>query len=135
MSSEDGTFAVTIVNNLDEPVTVGIQAGSVGGSSALRIDVPDPVDIGPGQRASMRLKASTHDIGVHSVTLMPTNADGAPLGNLTQFSVRSSQVGLVIWVIMGIGAAILFVTVGIRVTRRIRERRATHGPLLGDRGR
>jgi hypothetical protein len=80
------------------------------------------VDIGPGQRASVRLRATTQDIGVHSVTLMPTNGNGEPLGNLTRFSVRSSQVGLVIWVIMGVGAAILFVTVGIRVTRRVRAR-------------
>jgi hypothetical protein len=122
MSSEEGTFAVTIVNDLDATVTVGIKAQSVGGSSALLIDSPDPVDIGPGQRASVRLRASTQDIGVHSVTLMPTNGDGEPLGNLTRFSVRSSKVGLVIWVIMGAGAAILFVTVGIRVTRRVRAR-------------
>jgi hypothetical protein len=128
LSSQSGTFQVTVINDLDEAVHVGIRADT--GTRRLRIQNADPVLLGPGQRASVRLKASSTKIGVHAVTLMPVNAAGQPLGNLVRFNVRSSQVGLVIWVIMGVGAAVLFVAIAIRVGRRVRRRKATHGPLL-----
>lgn len=133
MSSEEGTFQVTVVNGLQEPVTVGIDART--SSPDLEIFPPDPVSLGPGQRASVRLRATAEDIGVHSVTLVPTNSDGQPLGNTTKFAVRSSQVGLVIWVIMGVGAAVLFGTAGMRIFSRVRERKATPGPLLEESSR
>lgn len=132
MSSEEGTFQVTVVNGLDEPVTVGVEAQvqTSAGEAELSIPAPDPVSLGPGQRASVRLRATAKDIGVHSVTLLPTSASGEPLGSSVQFNVRTSQVGLVIWVIMGLGAAVLFVASGVRIARRVRDRKATHGPVL-----
>lgn len=123
MSSEEGTITVTIVNGLDEPVTVGIKAST--GPGDLVIDSPDPSDIPPGQRASVRLHVRAQDTGVHPVTLTPTTANGRPLGNVTRFNVRSSHVGLVIWVIMGVGGAFLFVTAAVRTVRRVRARRRT----------
>ncbi len=127
MSSEEGPFAVTLVNDLDEPVTVGVRAET--GSSELVIPSPDPVSLGPGQRASVRLRATSKDIGLHSVSLVPTNSKGQPLGNATTFNVRSSQIGLVIWVIMGLGAAVLFLASAIRIIRRVRSRKAAHSPV------
>jgi hypothetical protein len=129
MSSETGPIIVTVVNGLEEPVTVGISADT--GSPDLVIRPPDPVPLAAGQRATVRLRASSQNIGVYPVRLMPTTATGRPLGNVTTFSVRSSQVGMVIWVIMGVGGAALFIASGIRITRRVRARKATHGPLLG----
>lgn len=129
MSSETGPIIVTVVNGLEEPVTVGIAADT--GSPDLDIRPPEPVPLGAGQRATVRLRASSQNIGVYPIRLMPTTATGRPLGNATTFSVRSSQVGIVIWVIMGVGGAALFIASGIRITRRVRARRATHGPLLG----
>jgi len=119
MSSEEGTFAVTLVNGLEQPVTVGIKPRT--GSPGLTITAPDPVTIGPGQRASVRLHASARDIGVHSVTLMATNAHGVPVSSSTRFNVRSSQVGLVIWIIMGVGAGVLLLASTIRIVRRVRR--------------
>ena len=127
MSSEEGPFAITVVNDLDQPVTVGVSAET--GTAELVIPSPDPVSLGPGQRASVRLQATSKDIGLHSVSLVPTNSNGQPLGNATTFNVRSSQIGLVIWAIMGLGAAVLFLASGVRIVRRIRSRQSTHGPV------
>jgi hypothetical protein len=131
MSSEEGPIQVSLVNGLDQPVTVGVRAETR--SPDLQFSTPDPVTLGPGKRASVRLRATSTDIGVHSVKLVATNSDGDPLGSTARFNVRTSQVGMVIWVIMGAGAAILFLTIAFRVARRLRRRKATHGPLLGDR--
>jgi hypothetical protein len=118
MSGEEGTFQITVVNDLDQAVNVGIRART--GSEDLVIGSPDPISLGPGQRSSVRLVAEARNIGVHSVRLVPTTRDGTPLGNATEFSVRSSQVGLVIWLIMGAGAAVLVAAAGVRVVRRLR---------------
>lgn len=122
MSSEEGAFAVTVVNQLEEPVTVGIEATS--SDPALEVTSREPVSLGPGQRASVRLRATAQRTGVYSVTLVPVTADGDSLGTSARVSLRSSQVGLVIWVLMAAGGLVLFVTAGIRIAGRIRERRS-----------
>jgi hypothetical protein len=128
MSSETGNFSVTVVNGLEEPVTVGIEA--VTGTDELEIRAPNLVSLGPGQRASVRLAVTATGTGVHSVRVVPTTEDGRPLGRSTRIKVRSSQVGLVIWLVMGIGAAVFVVALGARIVRRLRRRGATPGPRL-----
>lgn len=128
MSSETGNMAVTLVNDLREPVTVGLEAQT--GTDELRVRTPDLVSLGPGQRATVRLAVRATDTGVHSVRLVPTTEDGRPLGRSTVIRVRSSQVGLVIWLIMGTGAIVFVAAIGSRIRRRIRTRKRTPGPLL-----
>jgi hypothetical protein len=128
MSGESGPIQVTLVNDLEQTVTVGLAVSTPG--SRLRIAKVDPVTLGPGRRTSIRLEASSDDIGVHSVTLQVVDADGVPLGSETRFSVRTSHVSTVIWVIMGAGGVLLLLAIVVRLFRRIRRRRATHGPLL-----
>lgn len=130
MSSETGNFSVTVVNGLEEPVTVGLDVET--GSDELDIRSPDLVSLGPGQRASVRLAVTATDTGVHSVSIAPTTRDGRALGGETTIKVRSSQVGLVIWFIMGTGAAVFVVAIALRILRRVRARKKTHGPVLKD---
>ena len=128
LSSETGSFALTVVNDLDEPVAVGITAHT--GTDELEISSPDLVSLGPGQRASVRLSVAATDTGVHSVRIVPTTRDGQQLGRSTRIKVRSSQVGLVIWLIIGSGAAVFVAAIGMRIVRRVRARKQTHGPVL-----
>ena len=128
MSGESGPIQVTLVNDLDQTVTVGLKV-TTPGSDLTFADVP-PETLGPGRRTSVRLEATSHDIGVHAVTLMATDESGAPLGSEARFSVRSSNVSTVIWVIMAVGGALLLVAIVIRLIRRLRRRKSTHGPLL-----
>jgi hypothetical protein len=130
MSSDTGPISVTIANDLTEPVTVQIEA--VTGSDGLAIASPDPVTLGPGQRAPVRLRADASSIGVHSVTLRATTESGTPLGESVRFTVRTSNVGFVIWLVMGVGGGILLLAILFRIARRVRARKATHGPLLED---
>jgi hypothetical protein len=126
MSSESGNFSVTVVNDLEEPVTVGLEART--GTRRLRVRTPELVSLGPGQRATVRLAVRATDIGVHSVRLVPTTADGRPLGRSTVIKIRSSQVGLVIWLVMGTGVIVFVAAIAARIVRRIRVRMRTHGP-------
>jgi hypothetical protein len=128
MSGESGLVQITVVNDLDQPVTVGIRSQT--SSPDLKIDQVDPITLGPGRRNSLRLEARSRDIGVHPVTMVATTADGTPIGSRTQFTVRTSNVSTVIWFIMVVGGGLLFLAIVIRLIRRIRRRKSTHGPLL-----
>ena len=122
MSSETGPIAVTVVNNLDVPVTVRLEARA--GRDGLKISSPEPRTLGPGQRAPVRLRAVSTSIGVHQVTLVATTEDGQQIGSAVQFNVRTSNVGLVIWVVMGVAGALLLVMIAFRILRRVRAYRA-----------
>ena len=128
MSGEVGPIQVTLVNDLDQTVRVGIAAQTR--SSGLKIKQHDDVTLGPGRRTAIRLEATSQDIGVHAVTLVATDSEGTPLGSLTQVSVRTSRVSTVIWVIMAAGGVLLFLAIGVRLFRRVRRRKSTHGPRL-----
>jgi hypothetical protein len=69
-------------------------------------------------------------IGVHEVTLQPVTTSGTALGQPDTLSVRSSRVGEILWLVMAVGAGLLFAAIAFRIGRRIRQRRRTHGPLL-----
>ncbi len=128
MSSEAGTFQVTLVNGLDQTVTVGLSATVSGGP--LQLSTPDPVELPPGGRRPMRIEADSTDIGVRQVTLQPVSETGRALGETSTLSVRSSKVGLILWVIMAGGAAALFGAITVRTVRRVlahRRRRSTVG--------
>jgi len=118
LSSASGSFAVTLTNDLDVPVTVGIAADAAG----VRVKKSGPVQLAPHSRASVRLEAHTSRAGVHNVGLRLTNADGDPIGAGATVPIRSGSVGVVIWVILGIGAGILLVAIAIRLVRRLRRR-------------
>ena len=128
MSSGDGPVQVTLVNGLDQPVRVGITAQS--SDRKLQISQVDPVTLGPGRRVPVRLAAASDDIGVHAVTLRVTDADGNPIGSQTQVSIRTSRVSTIIWVIMAAGGGALFLAIAVRLVRRVRRRKSTHGPRL-----
>ncbi|MDP3966850.1 MAG: DUF6049 family protein [Nocardioides sp.] len=130
MSSGEGFFAVTVVNDLDQPIEVVVVPGT--DDEALTITPPDPLTLNAGARASLRLAARSTGFGVSGVTLTPATVDGAPLPTTTQINVRRSQVGVVIWVVMGVGAGVLVVALVLRIVRGRRSRRAERAAATPD---
>ena len=122
LSSTSGRFQATVTNTLDEPVTVSLDALS---DDRLSIEGPDRVDVPAQGRQAVLLTARTNENGVHEVTLLVTDKRGTPLGPRTALTIRSAQVSNVIWGFLGIGAALLFGAIGVRLFRRIRNARRT----------
>ncbi|CAN5376800.1 DUF6049 family protein [soil metagenome] len=116
LSGDSGTFVVTLTNKLDEAVSVSIAAIS---DADLTVDPIEPLELGPDSRTSVLLKVTTATSRVHNVTLLVTDADGAPLGASDQLPIRSVLVSDVIWVIIGIGVGTLFLAIALRLRRRI----------------
>ena len=121
LSGGTGTVAVTLVNGLEQPITVGVVASTRG--DGVRIQTPEPLEMAPGERTVLRLRANADSIGVHEVSLTPVTPDGLDLGTPLTFSVRTSEVGTLIWFVLAAGAALLVVMIGRRILRGVREHR------------
>jgi hypothetical protein len=121
LSGGSGTLTVTLANELEQTVTVGIQARSSSGD--VQIEAPEPLELAPGQRTVLRLRAEASSIGVHEVTLTPVTTEGNVLGTPLTFSLRTSQVGKLIWGLLIGAGSFLVVMIARRVRRGIREHR------------
>ena len=83
----------------------------------------ETIELGPGNRTSVLLNASSSATGIRNLTLLLTDIDGAPLGSSDDLPVRSNRVSNVIWLIMGTGIALLFGAIVVRLFRRVRAAR------------
>ena len=57
LSGGSGTLTVTIVNGLEQPITVGLRARA--DSPDVKVEPPDPVSMQPGQRTTLRLDTTS----------------------------------------------------------------------------
>ena len=127
LSSNSGSFSVTITNGLDEPVSVRLRTTS---NPPMEITVPDQLDLEADASTTVLLRASTDKLGVHDVALTLTDPEGNPLGAPVGVPVRAAQVSQVIWLIMGAAGGLLLLAIVLRLVRRIRG----GGPSGGDDG-
>lgn len=121
LSSGSGPFTVGVRNDLDQPVTVRIEAGGIDANLRVR----NPITVAARSSVSVPVEAEVGGAGVQNLTLRLTDVEGDPVGASATTSVRSSQVGVVIWVIIGAGGAIFLVALALRLRRRLRGERAT----------
>lgn len=121
LASAAGSFAATVTNRLNHPVTVAIVPQTLGG--AVTVEEPAPLQLAAKGRQTVVLEASASEPGVHYVRLQVTDEDGTPLGAGQRVPIRSAAVSDVIWLILGVGVGLLFLAIAVRVVRRIRSER------------
>lgn len=119
--SASGKLGATLVNNLDQPVTVQVRPTTDG---QLTLTGSSERTLGPLARTVLRYEATTEQLGVHNVVLAVTSVDGTPLGAVDELPIRASRVSPLIWVAMIAGALVLFGMIGYRLPGQIRARRA-----------
>ena len=120
LSSDSGKLGTTLVNGLDQPVTVQVAATTDGD---LTLDGDSVRELGPQSRSVVRFEASTDQPGTHRVRLSVTTVDGVPLGATAELPIRAARVSALIWVAMVGGALVLFGMIGYRLPGQIRARR------------
>lgn len=126
LSSSEGSFPVTITNDSDEPIRVGLRLDS----SNPRLEVPDvePLDVEAGERRTLTVAANVGTQSSSTFTAQMVTADGSEFGDPAVFNVRSSRVGAAVWVAMGVA----FVVVVLALARRFVLRRGD-AALVRDR--
>lgn len=125
LSGGSGTLAVTLVNGLDHPIVVGVKPQTT--NRGVKIDSVEALEMAPGQRTVLRLHAESSGIGVDQVLLTPVTADGTAFGTPLSFRLRTSQVGNLIWAVLGAGGLLLIVMIGRRIRRGLREHKWRRG--------
>jgi len=118
LSSSRGRFGVTITNNLDRPVTVGVRVAA--GTRGLEFDAGDPVTVGPGERQTVTVDTKVGDNRVSAAQAYLVTRHGERFGEPLKFSLRTSVVGVVIWAVLAVAGLILVVAIIRRIVRRVR---------------
>ena len=123
LSSDSGKLGATLVNGLDQPVTVQVKT-TTDGQLTLSLEGDSTRNLGPDARSVLRYRATTDQPGVHNVRLTVTSGDGIALGSVGELPIRAAQVSALIWIAMAAGALVLFGMIGYRLPGQIRARRA-----------
>jgi hypothetical protein len=128
LSSSKGGFPLTIRNDTDEGIRIGVHLGS--SNPALVLPALKPVRIAAGERRTVTVQI---DLGNQRTTYLTAGlrtSEGQAVGATTTFKVQSSQISTVLWVAMG--AAGVFVLIAL--VRRFHRRRTsgTAEPLADD---
>jgi hypothetical protein len=131
LSGDSGRVPVTIANDLDRAVTVGVQLRS---SPSVRLESAplSGIRIEPGRLASVELDArviGSQELGVRVQLLTP---DGADFGEPARITIASTAYArAAAWVIaIAFLAIVIFVVVG--VTRRIRAAQKPSAGAISD---
>lgn len=115
LSSSQGSFPLTVNNPTRLPISVSILLTP--GNPALSSNRLDPIDVAPGERRTVNADI---DLGRQNSTTITAQAMAGdrPVGSEASFNVRSSQVGTIVWVAMGVAVA----GVVFAMSRRFRRR-------------
>lgn len=131
LSSESGRFPLTVTNGLRVPISVRVEVKPM--NPALQVDSIDNLQLAAGQRRDVQVVSRARGSGLTQVRVRLSTPDSRPFGAPWMFNVRATQFGVVIWIAMGVGAAVLFGAAALRIYRRIRESRRAAGDGLATR--
>lgn len=118
LSGQSGRFPLTVTNGLDVPVTIRLDVRPE--NPALKIATIPTIVLDPGQRRDVDVISNSDGSGVTTVQATLSTRAGQPFGKAWRFQVRATQIGLVIWVVMGVGGVVLFAVAGYRIYKRLR---------------
>lgn len=124
LSASKGRFPLTVANDLNVPVRVGLRIESLNRDD-LAVEPIETARIRGGNRETFEVRASAQQNGLIRARVHLVTEDGRELGRPLELDIRAAQYGTVGWVLVGAAVALLFGTSAIRIYRRIRsERRA-----------
>jgi hypothetical protein len=127
LSSSKGGFPLTIRNDTDESIRIGV--GLRSSNPALTFPRVEPVEVGAGERRTITVQV---DLGTQrgtDLTAQLMTKDRQTIGSTATFRVRSSSIGVVLWIAMGLAGVFVL---GALVRRFHRRRTAGSSEQLDD---
>jgi hypothetical protein len=119
LSSTSGTIPITISNELDEPVVVGLGV-TPKVPSRLQVAEPEPVTIGARRKTTIEVGAHASANGMTRVDVQLLTPSGAPYGPVVAARVNATNYGTVGLVVVIAAAGALFAAAALRNVRRFR---------------
>jgi Family of unknown function (DUF6049) len=123
LSSATGRFPLTVTNGLHVPIRVGVKVHPL--NPALQVNSIDSLALAAGQRRDVQVVSHARGSGLTQVRVRLATPNHRLFGARWSFNVRATQFGVVIWIFMGAGGAVLFGAAGLRIYRRIRNSRGS----------
>lgn len=123
LSSDEGSFPLTVSNDTDDAVRVGVRIST--SNPALSVPDVEPVEVEAGERRTLTVTVDVGDQTSSTMTAQLITPSGMAVGSSDSFNVRSSRVGAALWAL--IGAAGLFVLLAL--TRRFVRGRGRGEPV------
>ncbi|MFF0266024.1 hypothetical protein [Kribbella sp. NPDC004536] len=130
LAGSKGTFPLTIVNDTEWSVRVGVVVTSVNRTD-LKIAPVQTVVLPPRGKWTPRINASAQQNGLIRAKAQVVNAAGEPVGKSQEILIQASQYGSVGWILVGAACALLFGTSFVRIYRRIRIERRNPAAVAG----
>jgi len=122
LSSRRGGFPLTIANDTERTVRVAL--GLDADNPALELDDIEPVEIAPGERRTVTVEVDLGEQTSSTVTARLLTEGGQGFGEPVVFNIRSSNVGLIVWIAMGAAGLLVIATWARRFLGRRRRRGA-----------
>ena len=127
LAGSKGTFPLTISNELDESIRVGIVV-TPANRSDLRIKPLQTKVLPPRGKATFLIEASAEQNGLIRANAQVITASERPVGRSQELVIEAQQYGSVGWILVGAACALLFGTSFVRIYRRVRTERRTPAP-------
>jgi hypothetical protein len=116
-SSRSGTLALTVVNDLDQPVEVVLELDPQ--NRRLQLEPLEPLQIGAGSKRQVEVNAQAVAPGTVFVRAQLRTPAGREYGQPVQLRIRITEYGTVALYITFGAAALLFLAAGVQVARRV----------------
>ena len=127
LSGSKGTFPLSVVNELDWSVRVGV-AVKPANRTDLRIAPLRTLVLPAGQKGTFQITASAEQNGLIRANAQVISAEQLPVGKSQELVIQAAQYGSVGWILVGAAIALLFGTSAVRIYRRIRSERRNPTP-------
>ena len=122
LSSSRGGFPLTLANETDKTVRVGLDL--VADNPSLQLDDIDVVEIDAGERHTFTVQVDLGDQTSSTVSARLATDAGVAFGEPAVFNIRSSNVGLIVWAAMAAAGLLVIATWARRFLGRRRRRSA-----------
>lgn len=121
MGARVNEFPATITNELDVPVTVGVEFDS-GAPQRIRVPAVDPVEVPAQSSVTIVITPEASANGVALVHPRLVTADGGPLHAAEPIEITATDLGRVGWIIIVVSGAVVLGGTAWRISAVRRER-------------
>lgn len=123
LAGDSGVVPLTIANDLDRPVTVGLQLAT-DNPITLQYTPPEPIRIDAKEKAGIEVPVRVVGSQTMPVSILLTDSEGLLYDDSASIELRSTAASRVATIVVGVGAVALVILVSLNLMRRRRHRAA-----------